>query len=439
MTKNVGTPLRDDELVAMLGDDPELLAIADGLVATREHRRESHRRGKHRAITALAAGGAVITLVGLLLASPWQGKGSLVSRALAAVGQEPVLHVVLEERADRVPVIDVRSGQRIPQRVRTEIWFDEGRDSKKAVSTIQGKPFGLTLETPQSRPSDDGFVYTCGWIAEHPVEAAAAGVSCGDVPDRSEARSTERQSTTLDPALSNFVDHYRSALASGSAHRVGPGEIDGRDVVWLEFDVPGGAPADRQRVALDAETSKPLLVESGTRSFNVLNIETVPFEPRFFAKTRSSEQPTTASVSAESVLDARTAAHVLGVPALWLGQRWQNLQLVAVKRQELTTHYSRALRPTSTLGVEYRYALLGRGDARPALVIREATSCPFVYGWSCGAADPPNGALALGGGRNLLRVGELYVSIWDFRTSDGPSVLEIARSLTPVTNTRSEG
>ena len=100
MTKTI-SPLRDPELVRMLADDPELLAIADALVETRREQPASepvHARRRRRLASVGAAAAVAAAVVAVLLVSPWSGDGGgLVGRALAAIGTGPVLHVVTEQ------------------------------------------------------------------------------------------------------------------------------------------------------------------------------------------------------------------------------------------------------------------------------------------------------------------------------------------------------
>ncbi|HYY64237.1 MAG TPA: hypothetical protein VE688_06470, partial [Gaiellaceae bacterium] len=87
-------PLRDPELLELLADDPELLAFADAVASTRSAApavRPRRRRFAVLAAAALLLGAAVAIAVALTI--PWSHNPSLVDRALAAVGEQPVLHV----------------------------------------------------------------------------------------------------------------------------------------------------------------------------------------------------------------------------------------------------------------------------------------------------------------------------------------------------------
>lgn len=102
----VATPvLRDDELVEMLIDEPQLLALADALVVTKHTATEvvsvgpSRRRARRFVATASLAALCAL-LAAVLLVSPWQGSPNIVDKAFAAVGGGPVLHVVVSQSAE---------------------------------------------------------------------------------------------------------------------------------------------------------------------------------------------------------------------------------------------------------------------------------------------------------------------------------------------------
>lgn len=439
MKRRVRPPFQDRELIEMLASEPELLAIADGLVTTRSGSSTSRptRRFRTRGVVSvLIACVAGIAALVFMLISPWQSNSGFVSRALAAVGNQPVLHVVFEQRSPDV-LVNLRTGQPITRPTTTEIWFDRERGLKETVSSVNDRPFDQMLETPLGGFTEAGFVYTCAWIADHPVEAAAARVSCDQgMAGRSERLTQQRP--VIDPALANFVDHYQDALRSGAARQVGRGRFLGKGVIWLNLEIPQGttgvSQSTSEKVAVDATTYKPLLVSSRSGTIRVLKIETVGFDNRLFAKPPQLERPSVGSVVAESAVNLNSARALLGAPALWLGQEWQGLRLTTTKRQEVTTGYGslsdRA--PEHALGIEFKYARVkadGTVDSRSPLVIREASSCLLAYGWSCGATDPSAGMIKVSGPRSLLRIGPLYIAIWDFRNSHEPSVVAVARSL----------
>jgi len=446
MTTIPRSPLRDPELVEMLADDPELFALADAVASTRMAPPAARERfGLPRllwlgAAAALLAGAATAALI-----APWTGRPSLADRALAAVGDQPVLHLVIARPAVPGALVEIDTGKPIGRTERTEIWFDRGRDLEKTVTTLEGHVLDETLETDQGGFSLGGPIITCAWIAAHPVEATKLRVSCnlsgenGTVP-----RNVPERPPTLDPALADFVDRYQSALASGRAHEVGRGRLDGREVVWLELTdaaAPGsGLP---ERVAVDAVTYKPVLVESagGATSFRVLTAETVAFQESLFTKPEQVDAPaggSGGSTTSSTDVSPQEAAAVLGGTAVWLGPEFQDYRLFETKRDELAIGYGPLShrKPTHTTGVEFVYARVGVDgsvDKHATLTLAETTVCTVVWGWTCSARDPvePGTMLTLVP-RSLVRDHGLYVTIWDWNLGAQPPPLEVARALRPV-------
>src|SRR5438093_898467 len=160
--------VRDPELLDLLHDDPRLLAIADAVTATQKRKARLPRQ-------LLAIPVIVAALIVVALFAPWQGSTpSLFDRALAAVGDEPVLHVVTQtsEPVDW-QLVNLATGERSAPTftVRTEIWYDGERGLEHSITRTNGTVSDDWLQTPQGVTSQDGPVYTCAWIQAHPVEA----------------------------------------------------------------------------------------------------------------------------------------------------------------------------------------------------------------------------------------------------------------------------
>lgn len=406
------------------------------------------RRRRPWTRSAAAAVALASVMAALALVSPWDGGPTLVDRALAAVGDQPVLHAVIARPSPRTDerLIGVESGATIERVETTEIWFDRSRDLKKTVTALDGHVLDELLETAAGGFTRGGPVYTCAWIAAHPVEATRAGVSCnlsgenGTVP-----RHIPERPPTLDEALAGFVDRYQSGLASGRVREVGSGELGGREVIWLELPPgTGAAPAPhRDRVAIDADTYKPVLVEAadGAIRFRVLTIETVPFARSLF----TSPEPlgpapggVGGSVRASAEISPSQASAALGKPALWLGEEWNGYRLVETKRVDLSIGYGpRSERePTQTTGVEFEYARIatdGSVDRDATFTLRETTICTIHWGWRCGPQDPPPGLMLTGLlPRSLVRTEDLYIAVWNLNQLAEPASVELARALRPV-------
>ena len=169
MTKTT-SPLRDRELMQMLADEPELLALADALVETQQERLDTGprlRRRPSRLPSVVATAAVAAAAVAVLLVAPWGGgDGGLVQRALAAVGTGPVLHVVIEQPVPQsmYDAVSLPSGTPIQASERREIWFDQSRGLEKTIGTLNGVPLFQSLETPQGGYSRDGDPYNlCVW------------------------------------------------------------------------------------------------------------------------------------------------------------------------------------------------------------------------------------------------------------------------------------
>jgi hypothetical protein len=417
---------------------------ADGYVIEANPIARRRRWTRSLAVAVALAG----TVAALALVSPWDSGPTLVDRALAAVGDEPVLHAVIA-RPPRLGerLIDVGSGVTIERLETTEIWFDRSRDLKKTVTALDGRVLDEMLETASGGFTRGGPVYTCAWIAAHPVEATKAGVSCNPSGENGTTpRQIPEQPPTLDEALAGFVDRYQSGLASGRVRAVGRGQLDGREVIWLEL--PSGETRTgvvKDRVAIDADTYKPLLVEaaSGAVRFRVLEIETVPFAPSLFTRpelVKDVPGGVGGSVTAKTAISPSRASAALGKPALWLGEEWRGYRLIETNRADLSIGYGpRSERqPTQTIGVEFEYAKLaadGSLDRDSTFTLRETTICTIHWGWRCGPPKPPPGTMLTGVPPGaLIRTEDLYISVWDLAGRLEAPSLELARALRPVTN-----
>ncbi len=381
------------------------------------------RRLPLRAAAVAAAAAVAVAL--LLLVAPWTSAPSLTDQALAAVGQGEVLHVVTEYSSplNSLQPVSLRTGKQVQVTEQQEVWLDSDRRLERIVATIAGKRFHEVVITPDGWFTPGGPVYSCSWIAAHPVEATKARVSCNEDMDNGTKphHIPESPPTPLDPALAGFVDRYRSALASGQAHQTGKGELDGRPVVWLHIASPS------EDVAIDASSYKPVLVrnDASSFSFRVTQIETQPYDASVFARPAlQPAKPSIGEVTGTSEIDIAQAQNLLGGRALWLGDQWKGLRLAGVQRQELTTGYSplSGREPTRSTGVTLRYG---------GLVIREAMQCEIAYGWFfCDDPRMPTGdtMLVKGPGGSVFQRNGLYVSIWQPGGKLDP--VEVARALT---------
>lgn len=410
----------------------------DAIVASADAAR---RTGRRWLVPAVPAASLLIAVVLLAFAWPFaSGPRGTIDRAAAAIGSQPVLHIVFTEASpNRQQLVSLANGQPIQQTLTTEIWFDANRDLKKTITRLNGTVIDELLETRAGGFSMSGPRYTCAWIARHPREATAAGVSCrADQQNGSSPRDVPEQPPRLALALAGFVDRYQAALASGDAREIGEGTLDGRKVIWLRVDSP--LPGD-QDVAIDASSYVPVLVRPSDNSIPPTRIDaadTEPYDRSIFTRPAVAYAPSLGEVVDRSAIAAASAPELLGGRAFWFGEKWGEFRLVATVREELITRYPPASgrEPSRSVGVAFEYAPAAddatMGD-RSALIIRQSTRCEVAYRWSCTAYDPPDGTIltAPAGAASIFRREGLYVSVSDPLGLASP--VDLARALTLVT------
>jgi len=209
--------LLDHEAIELLKDDPELLAVADAIVSARQ------RRTSRRLPWIASTAAAVAAAVAVALLAPWSGGGApTLARALAALGKEPVIHLIA-----RTPLT---GAARHPAELQTETWYDSVH---RLLHTIVRRNGSVVEDVLISRV----------------VTIRPSGTT----------RTLPRAHVSpplIEPALADFATRYRSDLASGRARVVSRGSAGGRPVVWLAF----ARPARTLEVAVDHRTYKPVLL-----------------------------------------------------------------------------------------------------------------------------------------------------------------------------------
>ena len=347
--------ISDREVLELLADEPELLAIADAVAATQP--RPSQRRRRSRLVALAAALLVVAAFVALL---PLRGDGEpLLGEALAAIGGGPVVHARIEARLPQNDVVDLATGRAKPQTVSIEFWYDEPRGRLRTMLRRGGVVVEEFLETRTQAMSGSG-----------PVRRIGEG------------------GPSLSPALAGFVTRYRDALKSGDAEIAENGRLAGRDVTWLRL----GSGATRQRVAVDAETRTPILIvpldaqgRPATISWRVRTIGTVArVEANFAAPRPRAPRPFRGDVREARAVSSNELATAARRPALWLGQSWRGLRLVSIELQTLSRGYPPGSGKAAELrrGVSLRY---GDGELGEALEISQAAAPEPAYAFAEGA------------------------------------------------------
>jgi len=357
---------------------------------------------------------AALIAVGLI--APWQHGRSFTERALSAIETGPVIHAVLQSETG-FTYVDLATGEETSQIETTEIWYDSERRLEHWRSTIAGR---LQFENLQTL---------------------------------SGARDPQ-----LDPALAGFVDGYHSALENGSAHVVGSGVVNGRDVAWIEFALfpPSSKWQETERVAVDESSSLPLRIEryhDGRKegSADVVSIETLQEGRGDFSAPKNDFL--NHSGRRDHISPVTLAGAVEAIPnAVWTGERIAGLPLFGITRVALTTEYApgSGLKPRESSGVEIHYgngwpypdaAVLPDGTTTDGRFVwlEETTEATSIYSIEAdpNVGAPPTGSMLVSGANRFRGRGEqglvfengVYVYI---SASDRDLLLAAARALEPI-------
>jgi hypothetical protein len=387
---------RDRELVTLLADDPQLLAIADAVAATQKTRRCVPARVLLLAAAILAAGS--VALLG-----PWgEGGPSIVDEALAAMGSGPVIHAAVEYSGDDA-LVELATGQSTPRVHRIEYWFDAERELLHTTLSTDGVKITDVVERPNMAYSDLGSWKTNGF------------------------------SPQLDPGLAGFATGYREALEDGSAREVGKTKIGLRPVTLLAFQ---RGTREVLTVAVDEETGRPLRFWStyagGRRSpdFEVVELATLGRSPSLFRRPElAPPRPTAGSGSEGRTLAVEDAAAAWGAAPLWLGRTFAGRPLESVKLEQVSAEL--------TDGTKVEGSVLRLTYGRIHVALGRDLAGAYAVGMDDGGdPPPPAGSIAItrniGGPRGWageLRSHGLYVAL------SAPTSIELidaARSLRPL-------
>jgi hypothetical protein len=321
--------VRDVELLELLRDEPELLAIADAVASTQRRRRRLPRR-------VLLAAAAVMAAAAVALLAPWQdedGGGLVTERALAALPTKaPVMHVVLEQRLGTR--MNLETGRLSPVLVRSESWYDRER----SLLRVRGYRDGRLL-------------------ADSTVRAAGDSIDAAMVIGFAQA-----------------ADVIRKALADGRARIVGEARIRDRDVYLLDAEPEPGGYQGPVRTAIDKHTYE--LVQLRGESFagspewelNVLAFDYLPRRGGVFGRPGPDNSMTGsgAEIIPIDLAAARTALG--GKVALWAGPELDGKAIGAVALHDVQVD-SPVGRPIRGQALKLTYGAGGLGGPRRGSVV----------------------------------------------------------------------
>lgn len=405
-------------------------------------------RGRRLLRPSLASAAVLVAAAAaVVLVAPWQrSQGTLADLALAAIGSQPVVHVV-SELPTGGGLIDIATGTMTPLVQRDEIWYDASRGLRRDRTTIGSTVVDDVLETPQGGFTPHGIVYDCAWIAAHPLEATKAHVSCNPSGDNGTTpHVVPRPKPALNPGLAGFADSYRAALASGQAREAGTGTVDGQKVDWLEFPTSGSV---TEKVALDPVSHKPLFLRTENSTTKIAQIESIPYDSSDFARPQPSElpeQPSATRADDTATINLDGAAIAAAYPdAVWAGTDVARLPLVRAATQALTVSFPSTTPSRHGTGLDLAYGTLdaaGRLDrSQPYVDIQEAPSPTlatmqgFIRGGYPAAGTLYASPLPTAGrtsdtlGVGALVIGDVYVTIQTYGTPPA-TLFEVARALT---------
>lgn len=272
-----------------------------------------------------AAGAAVAALAAIALLAPFDSRQvDVLDRALAAVGDGPVLHVVLESGWSQT-LVDLESGERTVIHSELEFWYDPDRGLRSIVR------FDGALQVDAVRP---------------PARL---------LPD-------ERNTFW-------FLADYRRVLESGTARIIGDDVMYGIPVHWIRVDRQRNFDVTAKRhhiwahdVAVSRATFEPVatresidgVVTSGSED-RILAMEALPEDAIDFPKRLRPGLGERVSFGMEAGLTMRTAASMLGRAPLWLGEDFRGLPLGPISRVHFGRHPAGAAEPMVTNSVHLYY------------------------------------------------------------------------------------
>ena len=359
----------DFEVAEELRDEPELLALADAVAATQ-------RRRPGRSVAVAVAAVVVLAAVLAVLIPQLGSRASLTGKALAAIGDGPVIHAVLS--SDVSPAtggaerINLATGQPVALKQTADVWFDSRSSTMRTVMRLNGQVFETVLQRP-------GESFT----SEGPVQG---GASVGD------------------PLFTVFARDYRDALKTGQAHEAGRASIRGRDGTWLEFPTRFSGMVVRVAVSDDGAPLVEQMVRTGHPSGPLVYVESIESvdSTSGLNDTVQVTEPSAVTATAEPATPEAAKTH-LGEKLAWAGDALNGLRLAGATTGELRLEYLSA--PARSVPV----ASLVYGDLNSDFVRMQESTDPASLRWR--GIIPPRGSADLFASTARTQIDGLYVLI----------------------------
>jgi len=319
---------------------PEPARMSDWDTVLREARPRS-RSG----VLQLAVATGLAGLAALFVVAPWKGseRVGILDRALAAVGDGPVLHVVF--RGDwGGTLVDLKTGGRKPLHGEREVWFDPDRGLVHHVSRFGG-------------------------VVEHE-----------EVYERS---AKDRELTAL-------WQDYRRGLEQDTARVVGKDAIGGIPVYWIIVqsqmlpDVADNKDHEfAQQVAISRETFKPVAMRytrdrqapKGSTEY-ILRFETISREEADFTSNPEASLDGRAMMQGSDPIGIEQAAEILGRAPFWLGPEYAGFPLRQAQKTFSSTGMSKETLVTGERADAIRRCLAARRPSSRAA----PRACPRTTG-----------------------------------------------------------
>jgi hypothetical protein len=334
----------DPEVLDLLRDQPELLAIADAIAETQVAGR------KHRTRPALLVAAALllaVVITGTLAFWP-AGNNGIVERALAAVSGGAVLHARFEQVKTDEVVVNLSNGIETPTRIEVQTWFDERQGQLRS-------------------------------------RVRRNGVLVADVVQPATAASN---SANVDRSIIEFTGGYRAALEAGRARLLSRGA--GGPMLLIDI-----APLGAETVTLNPHTAKPIEVALTSSAWRVREIAAQPRHEQDFIPASTPRAPVRGEVRASRRVRPST---VTAAQVAWPGRAFAGFRLLRAYEDRLSATFADGVRRDAS---GFRIVYQRDNDPHSKLVVQMAKLPEPAYGFVEGRLTvsfnpiPPNDALAL--------------------------------------------